>query len=362
MVQILIDFIVCTCQLLLPYFSVFNEFIMNVFEQFMEYIQSDKPKNECPLITVGRKTVDMILEMEQTIFDYIHKKPQPTVIRKSRGSLDQCFIQPRRIAQAKEKYALLLGGDVTRNLGGAVNEDLKRVFGVLVTDYGINPKNIFIVTQLDQNFIQWREKQKTPGDQVYLKSMSRTSLIQALVDVRNKVKQVTSGVSYLHIHYSGHGVQVDDTSGDELDGKDEAITCGPTDVFTDDEFSAILLEQLPSNNHTIFFMDQCHSGSFGDLTYVYNPKTKKYEICTKKPKNHKAFISAIAACTDNQLDFQTQYKDGKDAGVLSMLFVEGVSKNTGVPFRYMLDNLPELIVSMNEQISGQVMQLTSSRA
>lgn len=366
----MMNFVIFVYQSILLYLNVFKQKYTAIFKQF-------ENSEVCPLVTIGEEVAEFFVHQEQKLFSKSRAAntipqnetetesiEQPKFKHnKSRGIFQnsgQCRRQPLRIEQAGEKFALLLGGDVTLNLAGAVNEDLKRVFEVLVKEYGIDPKNIFILTQLNQSFVQWRVQQKTIGDQIYLKPMNRANLVQALTDMKNRIKKV-SGKSYLHIHYSGHGVQVKDMDGDEIDGMDEAITCEATKVFTDDEFSSLLFEQLPQNNCTVFFMDQCHSGSFGDLTYMYNPKSKKFEVCVKKQKNHIATIYAISGCTDTQLNYQGYYTNGKDGGLLSVLFAEGVSKHSGVPFRYMLDNLPQMIEEMNSSITGQVMQLTSSK-
>jgi len=69
------------------------------------------------------------------------------------------------------------------------------------------------------------------------------------------------------IYYSGHGVQIADTSNDEQDGRDEALTLYALDVLpegysgivTDDELS-VLLASLPSRKVTMI-VDACHSGT-----------------------------------------------------------------------------------------------------
>ena len=76
-------------------------------------------------------------------------------------------------------------------------------------------------------------------------------------------------VILLFFNYSGHGVQIADTSGDEEDGFDEAFC--PTDVklneskteflnvLLDDELDE-LLSQIPTDNVTAI-LDSCHSGT-----------------------------------------------------------------------------------------------------
>jgi metacaspase-1 len=67
----------------------------------------------------------------------------------------------------------------------------------------------------------------------------------------------------LVFYYSGHGSQVADTSGDELDRKDETIC--PHDYATagmikDDDFR-VLLAGLPAGVNLDIILDSCHSGT-----------------------------------------------------------------------------------------------------
>ena len=67
----------------------------------------------------------------------------------------------------------------------------------------------------------------------------------------------------LVFYYSGHGSQVADVSGDELDGKDETIC--PHDYATagmikDDDFRS-LLTGLPAGVNLDVILDSCHSGT-----------------------------------------------------------------------------------------------------
>jgi len=78
--------------------------------------------------------------------------------------------------------------------------------------------------------------------------------------------------SKLFVHYSGHGTQVRDISGDEDDGKDEALC--PADFMTagfivDDEIFQTLVKPLDSTVVLHSIMDCCHSGSIFDLKYNY---------------------------------------------------------------------------------------------
>lgn len=67
----------------------------------------------------------------------------------------------------------------------------------------------------------------------------------------------------LVFHYSGHGSQVADLTGEELDGKDETIC--PHDflaagMIRDDDFRS-LLASLPAGVNLEVILDSCHSGT-----------------------------------------------------------------------------------------------------
>jgi hypothetical protein len=77
-------------------------------------------------------------------------------------------------------------------------------------------------------------------------------------------------LGYLVFSLSSHGTQMNDTSGDEPDGKDEAFVpydiaekagqWDPAHIISDDEFHD-LFTQLPANVLLEVYLDTCHSGS-----------------------------------------------------------------------------------------------------
>ena len=100
------------------------------------------------------------------------------------------------------------------------------------------------------------------------------SPIRLLTDARATTAAVVSGLHWLIddaspgdvlvFHYSGHGSQVPDRHGDEIDDGLDEIIC-PYDLdwdnpFTDDDLYAIVKELSPSVNLTVI-LDSCHSGT-----------------------------------------------------------------------------------------------------
>jgi len=77
-------------------------------------------------------------------------------------------------------------------------------------------------------------------------------------------------LGYVVFSLSSHGTQMNDTSGDEPDGKDEAFvpydiaeksgTWDPSHIISDDEFHDLFV-QLPANALLEVYLDTCHSGT-----------------------------------------------------------------------------------------------------
>jgi metacaspase-1 len=77
-------------------------------------------------------------------------------------------------------------------------------------------------------------------------------------------------LNYLVFSLSSHGTQMNDTSGDEPDGKDEAFVphdiaqksgaWDPAHIISDDELHDLFV-QLPSNVLLEVYLDTCHSGT-----------------------------------------------------------------------------------------------------
>lgn len=111
----------------------------------------------------------------------------------------------------------------------------------------------------------------------------------------------TGLVDRVWIHYSGHGGQVRDWSGDERDNMDECIL--PVDfatkgVITDDSIKRILRMFHQDTKVTCVF-DCCHSGTICDLKYNYDANMKKTSV-NSFISPCKADICVISGCMDNQ--------------------------------------------------------------
>lgn len=97
--------------------------------------------------------------------------------------------------------------------------------------------------------------------------------MRILTDTRATRANILAGLKWLVtgakkgdvlvFHYSGHGTQVVDTSGDEVDHKDEAICPHdfPTAGFITDDVLRGIFSTLPAGANLDVFLDSCHSGT-----------------------------------------------------------------------------------------------------
>lgn len=141
------------------------------------------------------------------------------------------------------KKALLVGINnypgIENDLRGCLN-DVTNVRDILVKHYGFDPAGI-----------------RTLADS----RATRAAIMDALAALVAK----SAAGDVLVFHYSGHGSQVRDLDGDELDdGKDE-ILC-PYDFdwkdgFIADDDLASMLKGLPKGVHLEILLDSCHSGT-----------------------------------------------------------------------------------------------------
>jgi hypothetical protein len=152
------------------------------------------------------------------------------------------------------RRALLIGinnyeSPLVPDLRGAVN-DVTMIDRILTTRFGFEPRNVTILT--DEN-------------------ATRDAVLGALADLA----RAAGPDDLVYVHYSGHGSQVEDTSGDEEDGLDEtflpqnARLDGIPDI-TDDELER-LLAQIRSTNTLIVF-DSCNSGTITRAASSVRPR------------------------------------------------------------------------------------------
>lgn len=99
---------------------------------------------------------------------------------------------------------------------------------------------------------------------------------QGILDAFSNLSRKVSGGDFIMIHFSGHGQQMIDLNGDELDGLDEAIVPYNSAVYfqeefnegqyliTDDKLNEIITElriKAGATGKVLLVLDSCHSGT-----------------------------------------------------------------------------------------------------
>lgn len=118
------------------------------------------------------------------------------------------------------------------------------------------------------------------------------------------------------VHYSGHGAQMRDRSGDELDGQDELILpcdyriCG---AISDDTLR-LVVQGISSTARAFFIFDACHSGTILDMAHVLGAAP---HVCGTMQSD--AEVHMLSGCRDDQTSadaFNLQHQ-GNWAGALT---------------------------------------------
>jgi hypothetical protein len=251
-------------------------------------------------------------------------------------------------AQAGEQHALLIGINNYQQLptlNGALN-DVEVMRDLIVHRYGFDPANVTVLT----------DNQAT-----------REGILQAL----NSLASRAGPSDTVYIHYSGHGSQVEDLSGDEEDGLDETIC--PQDArtpdvpdITDDEIDEIVSKfRTP---RVFIVMDSCHSGTGlrsatsnirvrsvprDERTYLYKsgPKNVLTRAVVKLPQTERYVLITGAAANQNALD--GPFANGRYHGLLSYALEESLSRlPEGATPLQLKEQIDRQISGMQQQLEG----------
>ena len=157
-------------------------------------------------------------------------------------------------------------------------------------------------------------------------------LIQTLYQL--SLESHTEKLEKVWIHFSGHGTHVRDNNGEESDGQDECIVpsdfqhCG---VIRDDTIKSVLKMFNKDTNVTCIF-DCCHSGTIGDLRYLYKNFSPTIENTGSKCQ---ANVCMISGCMDVQTSadaFNVQGKRKYSGAMTSCLLNALKNKNKNIFF------------------------------
>ncbi|KAJ2927725.1 hypothetical protein H1R20_g9369, partial [Candolleomyces eurysporus] len=243
------------------------------------------------------------------------------------------------------KKALLIGINyfgTSAELGGCIN-DVLNLRKFITERWGYDNSNIVALTD-DKKVSQ---------------------LAPTKANILAQLKELVKGAQQndaLFLCYSGHGTQIRDKDGNEIDGQDEVIC--PVDYKTagyidDDVLHEILVKDLPMGCRltVIFDASCCNSGTALDLLYTYGPDGRILNGANPDdPKKSPADVIYLSGCRDDQTSDDTEY-EGRATGALSHAFVDTLTKQPEQSYIDMLKNTRKFLKKNGHT---QIPQLSSS--
>jgi hypothetical protein len=261
------------------------------------------------------------------------------------------------------KWALLVGIDKYRhtnkfsNLDGCVN-DVENLKTLLTGKFGFPPAHVLVLTD---------------------SAATHDGIVAAFK--KHLIANAQAG-DIVVFHYSGHGSQMKDVSGDELDGLDETIVphdsrdpAGKVFDISDDEINGLLQELSKKTKNITFIFDSCNSGTVarGANKRRTAPKDEREppqplpsETAGKRgvaegrtdlrPEN--ANYALVSACLSKQ-SASEHNAGGKDYGALTYFLVKELqAAGAGVTYRDVMDRVKG---EVNAQYFDQLPQLEGAR-
>jgi hypothetical protein len=251
------------------------------------------------------------------------------------------------------KFALVVGINYTGDPGG---RELKgSVLDALRMDKILTSNGYNTVTIVDK-----------PGHELQPTLNNITSNFISLL--KNKV----NGDS-LFFYFSGHATFINDSNGDELDGKDELITTidnsgGQPNYITDDVFKTLIQNNLKTGVKMTCIMDCCNSGTILDLKYNYFDTTN-FNNTTSNPHSGETNgqIILLSSSQDNQLSGEAQLDYGGGvitySGIFTFAFLKIFEENQNnlTSYRDLLFAIRQKINSLGIPNLNQTAQLSSGK-
>lgn len=269
-----------------------HDIISQILER-LNKIMREKENGEYNLTINGTKPIQLTYTQEQPINQYTNT------------------------LNKQHKYALLIGIEYVKYASRKITErlpgchyDVSNVKQLLINKLGYQSGNI--ITLMD-----------SPG---YIEPNFK-NIELAIQKILGWSAQNPD--SHLFIHYSGHGVQIRDTDGDELDLRDECIM--PSDYLnnyiTDDWLFVNFIKKLPIQASASMLFDCCNSGTLFELKYRYDNKLKKISKSHTHYKRTDNNVVSLSGCRDYEYSVSTYNLDRRQKwqGALTWAFVHSMS-------------------------------------
>lgn len=144
----------------------------------------------------------------------------------------------------------------------------------------------------------------------------------------------------MFFYFAGHGGQIRDLDGDEVDGYDEFIC--PVDyqrsgVISDDEIHEILVKPLAAGSRLTALFDSCHSGTVLDLPYLYDSEQSKF-IDGVTPdarirRYSQAQVFCFSGCGDSEESESVVMPGQSIGGLMTFAFIHVFSCTQSLTFQ-----------------------------
>ena len=163
----------------------------------------------------------------------------------------------------------------------------------------------------------------------------------------------------LFFHYSGHGSWTVDRSGDEVDGRDEALC--PLDyqrngLIHDDVLKKFIQDRITPKAKLYCLIDACHSGSIFDLRFnVTVDEIKKegdainasFKVEAHTYDDIKGNICVLSGCEDSETSADA-YIGGRFQGALTHSFLQALQMNSyKVTYEKLMKDIYQVIKTGN---------------
>lgn len=245
-----------------------------------------------------------------------------------------------------KRKAFLIGinyiGNPNAHLDGCINDTNYLKF-MLINKFKFDPANMLVQT----------DDQRDP--------MLQPTRVNIINGMRWLVSDAAPGDS-LFFSFSGHGGQVPDYNGDEIDGLDETIM--PVDYkisgpIVDDDIHAILGMGVPPGAKLTAVMDCCHSGTGMDLPFSYSTGCQSCDPLGTS-KITRGDIVCFSGCRDDQTSADsTTLSYVAHSGVLTYSFVKAVEDHH--PYLTYSTLLQTMQTAVRQKGFRQVIQMTSGK-
>ena len=154
-----------------------------------------------------------------------------------------------------------------------INAEKKRALLFAINDYPGSQNDLNGCIN-DQTDVESMLNKYFPGFVISKFKNSQVTAARFISEVGNAIKVLRPG-DILLIHYSGHGTQVPDTSGDESDNYDEAIYLYDRPVI--DDTIRDLLSKIPEGAKVVLSFDSCFSGTITRDPFCAKTKFMRYD-------------------------------------------------------------------------------------